>query len=145
MLFTLIQNNMKILFLIHYMCTLMVIWKADGLITVSELNNKENFHDSCLNFVMNLISWDWNEMKICALLVHSHIQFVTDCIVKLDWIKCTWWQIQIMQMQKFKDISQWDVCVGTLIDFLKLSEERKKSTACVWCVLMLLLPLLAGR
>ena len=56
MLFTLIQNNMKILFLIHYMRTLMVIWKADGLITVSELNNKENFHDSCLNFVMNLIS-----------------------------------------------------------------------------------------
>jgi hypothetical protein len=62
----------------------MVIWKADGLITVSELNNKENFHDSCLNFVMNLISSDWNEMKLYALLVHSHIQFVTDSVIKLD-------------------------------------------------------------
>jgi hypothetical protein len=56
MLFTLIENNMKMLFLINYMHMLMVVWKADGLITVSELNNKENFHNSCLNFVLNFIS-----------------------------------------------------------------------------------------
>jgi hypothetical protein len=144
MLFPLIQNNMK-MFLINYMHTLMVVWKADGLITVSELNNKDNLHNSCLNFVMNFISWGRNEMKIYAILVHSHIQFVTNTVIKLDWIKCTWCQIQTVQMQKFKDISQWGVCVGTVIGFLKLSEEGKKSTACVWCVLMLFLPLLAGR
>lgn len=34
----------------------MVIWKADWLITVSELSNKEDFHNSYLNFVMTFIS-----------------------------------------------------------------------------------------
>jgi hypothetical protein len=62
----------------------MVIWKEDGLLTVSELNNKENFIILCLIFVTNFISWSWNEMKIYAVLVHSHIQFVTDTVIKLE-------------------------------------------------------------
>jgi len=36
-------------------------------------------------------------------------------------------------------------CMCGHCDCLLETEERKKSTACVWCVLMLLLPLLAGR
>lgn len=41
--------------LINYMYILMVVFKADGLITtVSELNNKKNFHNPCLKLCHKL-------------------------------------------------------------------------------------------
>lgn len=97
----LIQNNMKILFMINCMSMLIVPWKEDGLITVPELNNKKNCHNFFV-FILSWISLDevqcWSGMKTYAIFIHSHKQFLTNSVRTQDGIECKWCQIQTVQI-----------------------------------------------